>query len=470
MKVIVLAGGCTASSLFSSHFIPTAMDMPDIEVEIADPAGPAISNAMADAIGSPDPAGREAGHVRTGSAVTAMEGAEMESSARPAEIIVNRSSVGHISGAEPLRHALDVHRRLPSYQVTPLLDCPSLAAALGVGQVWVKDESCRFGLPSFKMLGASYAAYRELCRLLGEEPPWWHLADLNAALAPLGPLTLVAATDGNHGRAVARFARMLGYSSRIYVPNGTTAARIDAIESEGASVTVITGDYDHAVRRAAEDAAGDVVVISDMSWRGYEQIPAWMIDGYSTMFWEAQDQLAAYGAAALDAVALPVGTGALAAAAVRHFRGQAGTAPARLIGVEPLDSDCVLRSVRAGRLVIIPGPQTSIMAGLNCGTPSPLAWPLIVQGLDVLVAIDDGLARDAMRMLDQAGVVAGETGAAALGGLIALRAGHQAPQVTRAAGLGPGARVLVICSEGATDKAAYQQIIGHPPSDHRSQM
>jgi diaminopropionate ammonia-lyase len=392
-----------------------------------------------------------------------MEGAEMEVSARPAQIVVNHSSASHIPGIEPHRHALDVHRRMPSYQVTPLVDCPALAAALGVGQVWVKDESARLGLPSFKMLGASYAAYRELCRLLGREPQWSDLADLKAALASLGPLTLVAATDGNHGRAVARLASLLGYSSHIYVPDGTTPARIEAIESEGASVTVITGDYDHAVRRSAEDAGQGVLVISDTSWRGYEQIPAWVIDGYSTMFWEVKDQLAANGAAALDAVALPVGVGALAAATVRHFRGQTCTAAVRLIGVEPLDSDCMLRSVRAGHPVIIPGPKTSIMAGLNCGTPSRLAWPLVARGLDVLVAIDDDLARDAMRMLDRAGVVAGETGAAALGGLAALRAGHQAPHVTRAAGLGPAARVLIICSEGATDEASYEQIVGHPP-------
>ena len=382
---------------------------------------------------------------------------------RPADIVVNHSSASHIPGIEPHRHALDVHRRLPSYQVTPLLDCPALATALGVGQVWVKDESCRLGLPSFKALGASYAAYRELCRLLGHEPGWSDLDGLKAALAPLGPRTLAAATDGNHGRAVARFAKMLGYSSRIYVPAGMVGARIEAIESEGASVTVIDGDYDQAVRRCAEDAGEGVLVISDMSWRGYEQIPAWVIDGYSTMFWEVQEQLAGSGAAALGAVAFPVGVGALASAAVRHFRGQTRTAPVRLIGVEPLGSDCVLRSVRAGHPVIIPGPHLSIMAGLNCGTPSRLAWPLIERGLDVLVAIDDELARDAMRMLDQAGVVAGETGAAALGGLIALRAGHQAPHVTRAAGLGADARVLIICTEGATDEGAYEQIVGHPP-------
>ena len=157
-------------------------------------------------------------------------------SRQPAEIVVNHGSASHIPGIEPHRHALDVHRRLPCYQVTPLLDCPALAAALGIGQVWVKDESWRLGLPSFKMLGASYAAYRELCRLLGQEPAWSNLAELKTALARLGPLTLAAATEGNHGRAVARFAALLGYLARIYVPDGTVDARIGAIEDHSRRV------------------------------------------------------------------------------------------------------------------------------------------------------------------------------------------------------------------------------------------
>jgi diaminopropionate ammonia-lyase len=386
--------------------------------------------------------------------------------AKAAEVVVNHRSASHIPGIEPHQHALQVHRRLPCYRATPLLDCPQLAAALGVARVWVKSESSRLGLPSFKMLGASYAAYRELCRLLGSEPEWSDLAELRTGLAPLGGLTLMAATDGNHGRAVARTARTLGYASRIYVPVGTAAARITAIESEGAPVTVIDGDYDEAVRQCAQDAGEGGLVISDTSWRGYERIPAWVIDGYATMFWEVHEQLRD-GDRLIDAVALPVGVGALASAAVRHFKGraQAGRAAGtRLIGVEPAGSDCVGQSVRAGHPVIIPGPHTSIMAGLNCGTPSRLAWPLVERGLDVLVAIDDDLAREAMRMLSRAGIVAGETGAAALGGLLALRHGGQAPQVIKAAGLRPDARLLVICSEGATDAAAYEWIVGHPPA------
>ncbi len=378
-------------------------------------------------------------------------------------VVLNHRSASHIPGIEPHRHALQVHRRLPCYRATPLLDCPDLAAALGVARVWVKSESSRMGLPSFKMLGASYAAYRELCHLLGSEPEWSDLAELRTALAPLGGLTLMAATDGNHGRAVARTARTLGYASRIYVPAGTAATRITAIESEGAPVALIDGDYDEAVRQCARDAGEGCLVVSDTSWRGYERIPAWVIDGYATMFWEVHEQLPDADRL-IDAVAVPVGVGALASAAVRHFRGRVRAAGARLIGVEPVGSDCVGQSVRAGHPVIIPGPHTSIMAGLNCGTPSRLAWPLVERGLDVLVAIDDELAREAMRMLSQAGIVAGETGAAALGGLLALRDGRQAPQAIKAAGLRPDAQILVISSEGATDAAAYEQIVGHPPA------
>ena len=383
-----------------------------------------------------------------------------------AQVVLNHRSAAYIPGIEPHRHALQVHQRLACYRATPLRDCPAVATALGVAQVWVKDESSRLGLPSFKMLGASYAAYRELCRLVGREPEWSDLAGLKSALAPLGALTLMAATDGNHGRAVARTGRALGYASRIYVPAGTAAARITAIESEGAPVAVIDGDYDDAVRQCARDAGPGCLVISDTSWPGYEQIPAWVIDGYATMFWEVQEQLADTGGL-VDAVALPVGVGALASAAVRHFRGRTQAARAggaRLIGVEPAGSDCVGQSVRAGHPVIVPGPHTSIMAGLNCGTPSRLAWPLLERGLDVMVAIDDEPAREAMRLLDRAGIVAGETGAAALGGLLALREGRQAPQVIKAAGLRPDARLLVICSEGATDAAAYERIVGHPPA------
>jgi diaminopropionate ammonia-lyase len=361
----------------------------------------------------------------------------------------------------PPRAPLGLHRRLPGYAVTPLQDAPALAMANGVERVWVKDESSRLGLPAFKMLGASWAAYRAVTARLGRDPePWASLDELCRTLAPLRPLTLATATDGNHGRAVARMAALLGLDADVYVPKGTATARIAAIEGEGARVTVVDGDYDRAVASAAATAGDRCLAIQDVGWPGYEQVPAWVVQGYATIFWEVDDQLAARGEEGPDVVVVPVGVGGLAAAAVRHWHRRGRRRPPCLLGVEPLAAACVLRSLRAGRIVTVPGPHDSIMAGLNCGTPSLVAWPLLRAGLDAVVAVADERARQAMRDLAEAGVVAGETGAASLAGLAEATGGRQAGELRRVLGLGPHARVLLLCTEGATDPEAYRRIVG----------
>ncbi|HEX8134193.1 MAG TPA: diaminopropionate ammonia-lyase [Actinomycetes bacterium] len=361
----------------------------------------------------------------------------------------------------PPRAPLELHRRLPGYAVTPLRDAPALAAAAGVGRVWVKDESARLGQPAFKLLGASWAAYRALTERLGRDPePWTSLEELRATLAPLRPLTLATATDGNHGRAVARMAALLGLDADVYVPTGTAAARIAAIQGEGARVTVVDGDYDAAVATAAATAGERCLAIQDVGWPGYEQVPAWVIEGYGTIFWEVDDQLADRGEPGPDVVVVPVGVGGLAAAAVRHWRREGLEKPPRMVGVEPLAAACVLRSLRAGRIVTVPGPHDSIMAGLNCGTPSLSAWPALRDGLDAVVAVADERARQAMRDLAAAGIVAGETGAAALAGLAEATRGPDAAAARAALGLGADASVLLLCTEGATDPDAYRRIVG----------
>ena len=361
----------------------------------------------------------------------------------------------------PPRAPLELHRRLPGYAVTPLHDAPALAAATGVGRVWVKDESARLGLPAFKLLGASWAAYRALAARLGRDPePWVSLDELRQTLAPLRPLTLATATDGNHGRAVARMAALLGMDADVYVPKGTATARIAAIEAEGARVTVVDGDYDGAVASAAATAGDRCLAIQDVGWPGYEQVPAWVIEGYGTIFWEVDAQLADRGEPGPDVVAVPVGVGGLAAAAVRHWHRRGLRRPSRLLGVEPLAAACVLRSLRVGRIVTVPGPHDSIMAGLNCGTPSLSAWPALRDGLDAVVAVADERARQAMRDLAGAGIVAGETGAAALAGLAEATRGPDAAAARAALGLRADARVLLLCTEGATDPDAYRRIVG----------
>ncbi len=339
------------------------------------------------------------------------------------------------------------HRRLPGYAPTRIVDAPGIAQELGLARVSVKDESSRLGLPAFKVLGASWALYRLLSERLGHEPAWRDLAELRSAIAPLGPLTLVTATDGNHGRAVAHVARLLGLRARIFVPAGTAAARIAAIESEGAPVTVVDGTYDDAVVASATSAAsaGDgALVVSDTSWPGYTTVPRAVIEGYGTILTEVDAQLAGTPP---DLVVVPMGVGALAAAVVAHR-----AAHAIVVVVEPITAACGLRSAEAGHLVPVPGPHDSIMAGLNCGAVSVVAWPLLHEGVDVFVAIDDGRAERAMRDLAAIGVVAGETGAASLAGLRALVESHVLDRRARHA--------LVLVTEGATDPVAYERIVG----------
>jgi len=377
------------------------------------------------------------------------------------EVFLNPAARTAAAMAAPPRAPLGLHRRLPGYAVTPLADAPALARANGVGRVWVKDESARLGLPAFKLLGASWAAYRALVERLGRDPePWASVDELRRTLAPLRPLTLAAATDGNHGRAVARIAALLDLDADVYVPKGTAAARIAAIEREGARVTVVDGDYDAAVATAAATAGDRCLAIQDVGRPGYEQIPAWVVEGYATIFWEVDAQLAARGEEAPDVVVVPIGVGGLAAAAVRHWRRRGLRRPPRLLGVEPLAAACVLRSLRAGRVVTVPGPHDSIMAGLNCGTPSLVAWPFLLAGLDAVVAVADERARQAMRDLAAAGIVAGETGAASLAGLAEATGGRAAGRLRNALGLGAGTRVLLVCTEGATDPEAYHRIVG----------
>jgi diaminopropionate ammonia-lyase len=352
---------------------------------------------------------------------------------------------------------LNFHRRLPAYAPSPLIDAPELARLLGIGQVLVKDESTRFGLPAFKILGASWAVYRTLeKRISGTFEPWRTLDDLAPKFAPLRPLTLATATDGNHGRAVAHVAALFGLSARIFVPTGTAQARIDGIASEGAQVEVVDGTYDDAVEQAAREAGDRCLVISDTSWPGYEVIPHWVMEGYSTIFREIDEELARRGEEMPDLFPIQFGVGALAAAVVRHHPGAHG----KIISVESLRAACGLESIEAGELVTVPGPHDSIMAGLNCGRASLAAWPIVSRGIDAFIAIPDERAREAMRALAQIGIVAGETGAAGLAGLIELLTGAERAQHSAALGITPDTRAIILVTEGATDPVSYKTIVG----------
>jgi diaminopropionate ammonia-lyase len=340
------------------------------------------------------------------------------------KVFVNPRATFTLESAFPSSDACAFHQQLPGYTPSPLIDAPSIAKTLGVGRVWVKDESSRFGLAAFKVLGASWAVYRALLKQLGGHiEPWQTFAELHDRFAPLQPLTLVAATDGNHGRAVARMAKLLGFDAHILVPQNMAPARIDAITSEGAAVTVVHGSYDDAVAQSATLASDRALVISDTAWEGYTEVPRWIMEGYTTILRELDEQLAEQGDTRIDLATAQMGVGGLATAVVWHYRRPERTAKPKIVGVEPLAADCMLESAQAGHMVEVPGPHDSIMAGLCCGIPSLVAWPIISEGIDIFAAIDDEWAGEAMRELARAGVVSGETGSAGLAGLLALLTG-----------------------------------------------
>lgn len=356
-----------------------------------------------------------------------------------------------------------VHRRLQGYTPTPLIELPALARRLGLGQLHLKDESHRLGLPAYKVLGASWATIR----LLEEETPalrgWRDIAELRQRLAGLPRRRLVTATDGNHGRGVARVARWLGFEAEVYVPAGTKRARIEGIESEGARVIEVPGTYDDTVARAARVGGAGILLIQDHGWPGYERIPSLVAEGYATIFEEIDDQLAATGQPAPEVVLVQIGVGTLASAVVQHFRRPGLPLRPRLVGVEPTGAACVLRSIEAGAPVMLAaGADASIMAGLNCGAPSSAAWPALRDGMEAFVAVEDGQAREAMRLLAAEGVVSGESGAAGLAGLLELCEGGSRGVARNVLGL-DGARVLLLSTEGATDPAGWEAAVGRAP-------
>lgn len=328
------------------------------------------------------------------------------------------------------------HSSLPDYSPTPLTELRSAAGELGVGRVFVKDESCRLGLPAFKALGASWAVHRTLAEQAanGEEP---------------APLTLVTATDGNHGRAVAHMARRLGQRAHVFVPQGVHPRAVAAIVAEQAKVTEVPGPYDDAVCLAAEAAnAPDAVLVQDTAWPGYERIPGWTVEGYSTLCAEIDEQLTAEGVAeGPDLVSIPVGVGSLAQAVVTHYRSRpTGHAPA-LLSVEPEAAACVLESLTRGEPVSVTTGETA-MVGLNCGTPSSIAWPYLRAGLDAAVAVADADSARAAGDLATAGVSSGPCGAATLAGLRTMLTGIGAEERRTALGLGPSSVVVLLSTEG----------------------
>jgi len=363
-------------------------------------------------------------------------------------------------------------RNWPGYRPTNLLTLPGLAASLGLGGIWYKDEGSRFGLGSFKALGGAYAVYRLLAaavkRATGQEPS---SADLMAGAHRdvVSAITVATATDGNHGRSVAWGAQLFGCRCVVYIHATVSEGRHDAIARYGAEVRRIEGNYDDSVHRAAADAsANGWVVVSDTSYDGYMEMPKTVMEGYGLIALEALDELP------LDArpthLFVQGGVGGLAAALTAVLWQRLGANRPQVVVIEPDAADCLFQSAVNGKPTKVEGDLDTLMAGLAAGEVSLLAWDILDRGANAFITVPDEAAISAMRALAEGiggdpPVVGGEAG---VGGLAGLFAAATDPKTAQALSLGPLSRVLVIGSEGDTDPELYERLVGRSGAEVRA--
>jgi len=353
----------------------------------------------------------------------------------------NQNPLQHLPPPNPEVRAF--HRSLPHYNPTPLVSLHQIAKELGISHFLLKNESSRLGLPAFKILGASWATARAVSKRLNipisgngsDESPIERLS----GAAKAADLTLYAATDGNHGRAVARMAKYLGIKARICVPLMVDGETISKISREGAEVEVWQGDYDQTVigtkAAAAQHPDGKGLLISDTALEIEEETPQWMVDGYQTLFEEIDEQIKDVTDKSITHVLTPLGVGSLCQATCTHYRRAGGAEKADVVTVEPVAAACFKTSLEAGKPVTIETEYT-ICTGMCCGTVSVTAWPIMKHGVSMAIAVEDTQVEKALLDLRKYGVNAGPCGAATTAGARLLQ------------NLGPDSVVVVLCTEG----------------------
>lgn len=360
------------------------------------------------------------------------------------------------------------HQQLPGYATTNLAALNGLAKAWGVGGVYVKDESTRFDLKAFKVLGGSYAVARLVCKKLGiclEETTYAYLVS-EQARKKIGRMTFTTATDGNHGRGIAWAAQQLGQQAMIYMPKGAAPSRVTNIRSHGASVEVTDLNYDDAVRLACRNAEDNGwYVVQDTAWEGYDEIPLWIMQGYMTMCKEAVDQMAEQNAVPTH-VFVQAGVGALAGGVVGYLMNRFRARPPKFVIVEPNNAACIFASAVAGdgKPHAVTGDLETIMVGLACGEPNPIGWPTLRDFPSCYIKCDNYVSANGIRILanpiggDRA-VEAGESGSVGVGVLDLLVNRKPFRELRQTLGIGSDSKILIFNTEGATDPVNYREIL-----------
>ena len=366
---------------------------------------------------------------------------------------------------EEAEKARKFHNTFSMYQETPLVSLQSLAEKLQVKSIYLKDESKRFGLNAFKVLGASYAIANEIGRRIGKE-----IIELSAesilskeTKEKIGDITFVTATDGNHGRGVAWTANKLGQKAVVYMPKGSALERLENIRAEGAEAEITDMNYDDAVRLAQKMAEEKGwIVVQDTAWEGYEDIPRWIMQGYTTMGHEIMEQIPEKP----THIFLQAGVGSMAGAMTGFFSNLYKEDKPIIVIVEPAKADCLFQTAKAddGKLHTVTGDMDTIMAGLACGEPCTIGWDVLKGYADAFIRCPEYAAADGMRILaspvkGDTAVTAGESGAAAFGCMANILMDADLAEWKKLLKLDGNAKILCISTEGDTDQKNYQDVV-----------
>ena len=389
-------------------------------------------------------------------------------------------TVNHVPGSddkfldlmseENVTKANEFHKSFPQYSVTPLQKLSALASYLGVKGIYCKDESYRFGLNAFKVLGGSYAMGRYIAKELGRDISQlpYNVLSSDKLREEFGQATFFTATDGNHGRGVAWAAKRLGQKAVVRMPKGTTKTRFDNIAKEGAEVTIEEVNYDDCVRMAAAEAAKTEhgIIVQDTAWAGYEEIPSWILQGYGTLVLEADKQLKENGIDRPTHVFVQAGVGSLAGAVVGYFAHKYKENPPVMVVCEASAADCLYRSaVQAdGNLVNVTGDLQTIMAGLACGEGNTIGWDILKNHVTVFASCPDWMSAKATRIYanpleNDPHIISGESGSVPLGLAYTALHDEDAKDLKEALKLDENSNILVISTEGDTDPVRYREIV-----------
>lgn len=371
--------------------------------------------------------------------------------------------------AEVVKKVRNFHKSFPQYEVTPLQRLNKLAEKLGIADLWVKDESYRFGLKAFKVLGGSYALGKIISEKTGvriEELSFEKMTSKEIK-EKAGDITFVTATDGNHGRGIAWAAKQLGQKAVVFMPKGSSQIRLNNIKNEGAEASITDLNYDDAVRLANEYAnKHQGVMVQDTAWEGYEDIPKWIMQGYATLIDETVEQLKSEGVDKPTHVFLQAGVGSFAGAVQGYLAALYGDERPVTVIVEPDEAACIYKSAEIAdrKPHAVTGDMPTIMAGLACGEPNIFGWDILRDYSDMYISCPDYTTARGMRILGNPlqgdpKVISGESGAVGLGMVSLILEDEKLKDIAEKLKLDKNSKVLVISTEGDTDPVNYRRIV-----------